>query len=61
MPYNIIFKRGERELGKTPWNESFEKAKEHAIFYGKVHNADRVEIRDDDGNLVFQHPRTITL
>lgn len=59
MAHNIIFIRSGKEIGKTPWNLGFEKAKDHALFNMKVHNADRVEIRDDNGKLVFHHPRTL--
>lgn len=59
MPYNIIYLRAEKKLGNTPWNNSLEKAVEHAKFQMNVHKADRVEIRDDCGALVFHYPRTL--
>jgi hypothetical protein len=59
MIYKIIFTRGERVLGGTPWDKGLEAAKQHAKDYMKIHNADRVEVRDDNDVLVFHHPRTL--
>lgn len=59
MVYNIIFMRGERTLGSTPWDKGFETAKAHAMDHMTINKADRVEVRDDNGYLMFHHPRTL--
>lgn len=62
MQYRVIwFSRG-REVGSTPFN-SKSLAEAHAMehFPAKQKNSgvDRVEVRTEDGRLVFQHPRTV--
>ena len=59
MIYNIIYMRAERQIGGTPWDQGLEKAKEHAKLQMAAQNADRVEIRDDTGALVFHYPRML--
>lgn len=59
MTYSIIFFQNERELGRSPWDRGLTAAKQHAKDYMPIHKADRVEIRDENGTLVFHHPRTL--
>lgn len=60
MTYRIVFMERERVIVNTPWDRSLESAKQHALDGLKIHSADRVEIRrDDDDQLVFQHPRVL--
>jgi hypothetical protein len=54
MTYSIIFYANGRELGSSPWDRGLDAAKEHAKA------ADRVEVRDDRGALVFQFPRAVS-
>ena len=64
MPYNIIFLKGERVLGTTPWQHNLGTAKQHAIDHFAIHQkqsgATEVRVVDDDtGDLVFHHPRLL--
>jgi hypothetical protein len=59
MTYNIIFMKGERILGERPWSAGLDAAKNHAQEHMVIRNADRVEVRDENGVLLFHHPRTL--
>lgn len=59
MICDIIFFKHGRELGRMHWDHSLEAAKQQAISHAKIQDADRVEIRDEAGGLLFQHPRTV--
>ncbi len=60
MPYNIIFFRGTRKLGNTPWAGDFASAKQHAKDHLLINKATLVEVRDDEtGDLLFHHPRML--
>ena len=57
--YKVIFMKGERIIGSAPWNKGQNSAKQHALDFLRIINADRVEVRDENDTLVFQHPRTL--
>ncbi len=59
MVYDIIFLREERVLSSIPWDKGLQSAKTHAKDYIAIRQADRVEVRDESGTLVFHHPRTL--
>ena len=63
MQYRVNWFVGEREVGSTPFS-SLSTAKSHAMehFPAKQMQSgvDRVEVRDEDGKLVFHHPRTLS-
>lgn len=59
MVYTIKFMRHGRVMGDTPWGLGLNEAKEHALSHMRLYRADRVEVRDKGGVLVFQHPRTL--
>ena len=61
MLYTIIFYRAGRKLGSTPWGKGLDSAKGHAVDHLAIKGADRVEVRDESDQLVFQHPRTVSL
>lgn len=59
MIYSIIFSKSGREFGRTSWDAGLDSAKKHAETHMKIQGADRVEVRDENGVLVFQMPRTL--
>lgn len=59
MIFDIIFLRRGREIGRTPWDRGLESAKQHAKEQLLVRDVDRVEVRDENGDLQFQLPRTL--
>lgn len=59
MIYTIRFMRDEIVLGETPWDSGLGEAKTHAREHMEINQADRVEVRDESGSLVFQHPRAL--
>lgn len=59
MFYEIIFYHAERKLGATPWDKGLDSAKKHAVDHLAFKGADRVEVRDEADQLIFQHPRTV--
>ena len=63
MQYRVKWFVGEREVGSTPFS-SLSTAKSHAMehFPAKQMQSgvDRVEVRDEDGKLVFHQPRTLS-
>lgn len=60
MPLHITESLNGQTTSIGQWEEIlFESAKEHARTVVENGLADRVEIRDDGGNLVFHYPRTL--
>ena len=58
MKYKAIFMVGEKVLGSHTWVIGLDSAKQHAMDFLPVINADRVEVRDEKGIVVFHHTRT---
>lgn len=63
MAYSIVFMKGLDDLGASPWPGSFASAKRHAqdhfAIQQKQRGATRVEVRREDGRLMFGYPRTL--
>ena len=59
MVYSIHFFRGGMELGSTPWDKGLEAGKKHAETHMNIKGADRVEVRNDAGAIVFHFPRVL--
>ena len=58
MKYKVIFIAGERVLGSHTWVIGLDSAKQHALDFLQVINADRVEVRDENDIVVFHHTST---
>lgn len=59
----VIWISGEREVGSTPFervSDAKRHAQEHYPIKAGSMNVTRVEVRDEKGALVFQHPRTVS-
>lgn len=61
MDYDIIkYNNGHRYEGSTTWkNHPLEAVKEHVRELIDMGLADRVEVKDTSGQVVFQWPRTV--
>ncbi len=63
MTYEIRFLKHDALLGATPWDGGLDSAKQHAREHFKIQQnakgATRVEVRDENGNLVFGLPRAL--
>jgi hypothetical protein len=58
MSYTISYlRRGRDEIGSERWQRGLEEAKAHAKKAVLVGTAERAEIRDESGALVFHYPR----
>ena len=57
MKYAIEMYEGGRSVGCELFSERFDAAKRHAIKAVVDKCAERVEVRDDRGNLHFHYPR----
>ena len=58
MKYKVIFMVGEKVLGSHTWVIGLDSAKQHAMDFLPVINADQVEVRDEKDVIVFHHTRT---
>jgi hypothetical protein len=58
MKYKVIFMVGEKVLGSHTWLIGLDSAKHHAMDFLPVIHADRVEVRDEQDNVVFHHTKT---
>jgi hypothetical protein len=59
MSYRIIYLAGGNEVGATPWTGALVSAKQHAEDHmenASQHGATRVEVRAEDGTLMFARP-----
>ena len=56
MSYTISYRHSFNETSER-WNRSFGEAKTEAINCVRSGVADQVEVRDCDGNLVYQYPQ----
>ena len=60
MPYRIRFLAGEREVGAIAWTGDLVSAKQHAEDHmgmnASQRGATRVEVRAEDGALLFARP-----
>ena len=60
MPYRIIFLAGGKEVGATLWAGGLVSAKQHAEDHMGINasqrGATRVEVRAEDGTLLFARP-----
>lgn len=52
--HSIIFLRGDRVLRIIAWNLGVETAKAYARDHMAIRKADRIEIRDEAGQTVFE-------
>jgi hypothetical protein len=59
MTYTITYLENSRPTGSEHWAGSFSEAKELAVKAVTTGCAERSEIRDDAGNLMFHHPRVM--
>ena len=60
MPYVISYmQNGGSLIGSEAWPRGFEEAKAHAKKAVLVGTAERVEIRDEGGSLVYHYPRVM--
>ena len=57
MSYTIDYLTDDRVTGSEHWTDSLELARDLAKESVASGTADRVEIRDESGALVFHHPR----
>ena len=57
MPYTLVYIQKEKVSGTEPWPGKLIDAQDHAHKAIANGAADRVEIRDGNGELVFRHPR----
>ena len=57
MPYTMVYIRKEKVSGTDPWPGKLIDAQDLAHKAVTNGAADRVEIRDENGELVFRHPR----
>lgn len=61
MLYRVHYFVGGAVTGTdTQHDITFEDAKELALKAVQAQHADRAEVRDDRGKLLFQHPRTMS-
>gem|GEM_PF-6986801 len=60
MSYAITYIHLGDLVASECWQRGFEEAKAHAKKAVLVGNAQRVEIRDQPGKLVFQYPRVVS-
>lgn len=50
----IVFWQGDRKLREMVWDLGLESAKYYAGAYKAIRKADRVEVRNEAGELVFE-------
>lgn len=60
MPYTVHYLVNSRETGSEEWDGFLFLAHAHARQSVAKGVADRVEIRNQAGSLVFQHPRVLS-
>lgn len=54
--HNVLFMAEGQVIGRASWSGSLAGARRYALDYMRVRKADHVEVRDDEDEVVFQHP-----